>query len=348
MGELDRLPKSFTVTFKADEDGFIGRECPNDECGQYFKIDTDTFPEQANDAAVEEEDEDEQGHLSCPYCGHEDDLTEFTTAAQMEYAQSVVYQKVFGAVVRDLKKLEFDIKPKGMFGIGISMKLKPSPTPPLRYYSEKDLETEVVCDSCRFRFTIYGVFGYCPCCRSHNSLQSLDKSLAVAEKLLDRAAAEVERELQKQVIGDALSKAVAACDGFGRCICELHSAKATDPKRVERLSFQNLAGARKNVLELFGFDFAGSISIGDWELVCRAFQKRHLLAHSMGVVDDEYAAKANDPAATVGRKVRISIEEVQQAAKTIRLLGRGLSNGLTPTVAKGCGPTPSAQSGRTS
>lgn len=330
MGELDRMNKTFKITFKADEQGFVGRECPHEECQSYFKIDLETAPK-PNGCTPEstEDDADSLARLSCPYCGAEGDTQDFTTSAQLEYAKSVVYQKVFGALVKDLKKMEFDIKPKGMFGIGISMKLKPGPTPSLRYYREEDLETEVICDCCRFRFTIYGVFGYCPACRSHNSLQILDKSLAVAEKLLDRASKEEDPELESQIVGDALSKAVAAFDGFGRCICGVNAAKASDAKLLERLSFQNLAGAQQKVRQLFSFDFAASASAAAWEECLRAFQKRHLLAHSMGVIDDEYVRKANDQRAIVGRKVEITHTEVRSVCSTLRRLGSGLRDGLT-------------------
>ena len=66
------------------------------------------------------------------------------------------------AFVEDLKSLEFEQKPSGPFGIGISMKLEPSAPHPIRYYREKQLETEVVCNACTLRYVIYGVFGWCP------------------------------------------------------------------------------------------------------------------------------------------------------------------------------------------
>jgi hypothetical protein len=35
---------------------------------------------------------------------------------------------------------------------------------------------------------IYGVFGYCPDCGEHNSLQILDKNLELVIKMLDMAS----------------------------------------------------------------------------------------------------------------------------------------------------------------
>ena len=38
MRELDRLGRSISVPIHADEDGYVGRECPEAGCQGYFKI----------------------------------------------------------------------------------------------------------------------------------------------------------------------------------------------------------------------------------------------------------------------------------------------------------------------
>jgi hypothetical protein len=58
------------------------------------------------------------------------------------------------ALHKDMKSLEFEHKPQGPFGIGISVKVKESARRPIQYYREKQLETEVVCDSCTLRYAI--------------------------------------------------------------------------------------------------------------------------------------------------------------------------------------------------
>jgi hypothetical protein len=58
--------------------------------------------------------------------------------------------------------------------------------------------------------------------------------------------------------------------------------------------------------------------------VCKVFQKRHLLAHKMGVIDDDYIQKVNDPEAVTGRKVQVSSEEVISSMDIMEELGRRL------------------------
>jgi hypothetical protein len=272
VNNLRNLGNQFSVPLHPDDDGYLGRECPIKECLGYFKV---TLGTGIKGPAL----------CHCPYCGHRGESKTFFTPDQIEYARSVVMRKVTDAIHKDLKSLEFEHKPQGMFGIGISMKLQPSRPLPIRHYREKQLETEVVCDSCTLRYAIYGVFGWCPDCGVHNSLQILTKNLELAKKELTLAQS-ADPELANHLIGDALENVVSAFDGFGREIC---LRKGAD------IRFQNIAGARRRVRETFGFDFADSLSSDEWHSACRVFQKRHLLAHKMGVIDEDYLQKANDP-----------------------------------------------------
>jgi hypothetical protein len=104
-------------------------------------------------------------------------------------------------------------------------------------------------------------------------LQILVKNLELARKELALAAT-AEAELANYLIGDALEDAVSAFDGFGRELCQRKSVE---------IRFQSLAAARRRVQDAFGFDFADGLSPDEWDVACRAFQKRHLLAHKVGV-----------------------------------------------------------------
>lgn len=305
MSNLERLGNRISVAIPRDAEGYIGRECPVGSCLGYFKITPGTGVKGP-------------APCHCPYCGHAGRQNTFFTPEQIEYAKSVAIRRAIDAVHQDLKALEFEHKPRGPFGIGISMKVQASEPRPIRYYREKQLETKVTCDKCTLKFAIYGVFGWCPDCGAHNSLQILSKNFELAKKELDLATT-VDTDLAEHLIGDALENVVSAFDGFGREIC---SQKSVD------IRFQNLTGARRRVQETFGFDFAEGLSSKAWDVACRVFQKRHLLAHKMGVIDAEYVEKANDQSALVGRRVRVTSEEVSRAAGLIETLGQRLFSGV--------------------
>jgi hypothetical protein len=304
---LDGMGDQIQVPIKPDENGYVGRECPVESCLGYFKV---TFGTALKGPVP----------CHCPYCGHSGSHNTFWTQEQLEYAKSVALRQVTDALERDLKDMEFDYQPRGGFGIGISLKVMPGQPYPIRYYREKKLETSVVCDNCTLSYAIYGVFGWCPDCGVHNSRQILGKNLELAEKELALSDS-VEGEMAEHLIGDALENIVSAFDGFGRAI---------SLQMGHEFHFQNLAGARRNVQAAFGFDIADTTSPHEWDFICRLFQKRHLLSHKMGVIDDEYVQRANDPAAIAGRKIVISRSEVEAALVLVRRMGDRQYEGFFP------------------
>ena len=154
----------------------------------------------------------------CAYCGHIAGNDHFYTKEQIKYAKSVAMRK-FGDMLHDeLKKLKFETRPQGLFGISISMKLQPRSPEPISYCYAKKLETDVVCDGCTLVYAVYGEFAFCPDCVSHNSLTILKKNLEFVGKMLTLAESQ-ERELAERLVGDSLENLVSAFDGFGREVC---------------------------------------------------------------------------------------------------------------------------------
>ncbi len=314
MKHLRNLGSQLSISLPPDEEGFIGRECPVAECEGYFKLQPGTGLKGENLPC------------HCPYCGQGADSNKFFTKAQIEYAKSVAMRAVTGALLKDLKSLEFNHRPQGALGIGINMKVSGQPAP-LHHYRESKLETEVVCERCTLRYTIYGVFGFCPDCAVHNSLQILNKNFELVQKLL--AVAEAQEPLVAQhLIENALEDCVSAFDGFGRATCRAFASKAVKPEKAAEIRFQNIAAARDRVKELFGVDFAAAADPSDWAHVLRAFQKRHLLAHKMGVVDEGYLSATGDTSSLLGRKVSIAGPDVHESMGRLQMLGAELFRSL--------------------
>ena len=294
---------------RPDKDGYIGRECPNPKCEEYFKVTPGTGIKTP-------------APCHCPYCGHTGDPNTFFTKEQIKYVESVMHRKIEDAMYNELKAMEFDVRPRGPIGIGLSLKVRRQGAPTtIRWYREKMLETPITCDQCGLRYAIYGVFGWCPDCGVHNSLQILGKNLELAKKKLALAGS-LERDLAETVIADALAGIVSGFDGFGRELCCDGENKA---------SFQNLEGGRKRVQQQFGFDIADVVTEAEWLTACRNFRKRHLLAHRMGVIDEEYVRKVGDPAAVAGRKVTLNPEEITVLIGIVEQIGGRLYQGVMAT-----------------
>ncbi|GAB4558808.1 MAG: hypothetical protein Tsb0020_04050 [Haliangiales bacterium] len=103
------------------------------------------------------------------------------------------------------------------------------------------------------------------------------------------------------------------------------AAKAADPVKAGRISFQNIRRSHDALKLHFGFDAEAVVGAETVAALHRAFQKRHLLAHRMGVVDEDYLRQTADPEARKGRRVTISASEVEATAAG----GRAWAEALT-------------------
>ena len=310
MKHLEQLGTQFHISIPTDEGGFVGRECHQADCQGYFKIKPGTGI---------------KGEVPChcPYCGHTGDQSEFWTNEQREYALSIVKNKFQDALHKDFAEWDRELQRKYRNSfIKLRMDFK-GQNHSIRFYREERLETQIMCDQCTLEYAIYGVFAYCPDCGVHNSLQILNKNLELAEREIALAST-VEQELATYLVGDALENAVAAFDGFGRETCRVHSQTSSNPDKALSVSFQNLIGARQRIQELFGVDMVGETAMQEWELANRCFQKRHLLAHKMGVVDEAYLDATGDTNGVVGHRVSITPEEVTCLIMVLRKIGKSL------------------------
>lgn len=316
LRHLRQFGHNSKIPLPADEMGLVGRECPNPECLGYFKIEPGTGLIGKNLPC------------HCPYCGHVASQDHFWTRDQIEYVRSVAISQLQNAVRQDIQERNRRWQQQSRHSfIKLSIEYK-GQLRPIHYYREKMLETDVVCEQCTLHYAIYGVFGYCPDCGVHNSPQMLSKNLELAQKEISLAATTEDQELAAYLLADALENAVAAFDGFGREVCKIHAAKAKDPKHVEKISFQSLTRAEESLQKLFDIQMADSITPENWTFVVKCFQKRHLLAHKMGVVDEAYIKATGDMQAVAGRKVQITIAEVENLLQHLQKMGEYLAQQL--------------------
>jgi hypothetical protein len=299
------LPNQISVSIPTDDEGFLGRECPQKNCLGYFKIKLGTGLSGDDLPCV------------CPYCGHKGSHDTFWTKEQLEYGRSIALKKFDDALRNELKKLEFNIKPKGEFGIGISMKLKRGKPIPIYHYREKQLETNITCSNCTLQYSVYGLFAFCPDCGAHNSLQILLKNLDLVKRQIALSETIEDVDFKRHLIEDALENCVSSFDGFGRESCRIRSSSSTDKIQSENISFQNLSRASENLKKLYNIDFKSAVNPKEWESCHTAFMKRHLISHRSGIVDKKYIAETNDHSNIVGRRIIVNSDEVLKLTKHI-------------------------------
>lgn len=303
--------KQIPVKFPTDEHGLTGRECPS--CKGYFKVKLGTGLPTAE--------------CICPYCGEKKNHDQFFTQAQIEYAKSVAVREVLGPEMRKLERSIKDLERSTRGGF-IQIKVRTSGFNfPLKYYREKELETQLTCDNCGLEFAIYGVFANCPDCARLNALVIFNKSIEVAKKTLNLIDSidQKEKSLIETTLEGALSGGVSSFDAFGKALRSKYPEKF--PIRPRNL-FQNITALSEGMKKLLGISLPDLIGKDEYVFLLKYFQVRHIYEHNMGVVDDDFVKKVPDLAHLKGRKFRLDRAEVDKFLDEIKKMGNKIMDYL--------------------
>lgn len=293
-----------SVTIPLDENGMMGRECL--ECEQYFKLKPGTGIE--------------TDHCHCPYCDYEGKSDTFWTQAQLEYARSVAMQKAFNKIVKpELDKITNSFKQleRNSRNSLIQFKVKTSGNNyrfPVKYYSEKELETNLICDNCGLEFAIYGVFSNCPDCNETNAFLIYEKSLEVIKKKLEIfSKPEIPDDIIEISLSTIVTSAISAFDGLGK---ELRNKKPESYPSKPRNLFQNIYVLNEKMNNLISEKHSSFNELIKW------FQVRHIFEHNMGVIDEDFVKKVPQLSCMNGRKYKLDIPELDNFIKLMKELGR--------------------------
>ncbi len=302
---------TMAITLPTDDEGMIGRECP--ECAEYFKV----TPGTGLDIST----------CTCPYCEHTADAGEFHTEAQLEYATSLAVTEVLGPSLQELESTLRELERATRRSL-IHIKVTTAGFDiPVKYYTDKDLETSVECESCGLVFAIYGVFASCPDCSRPITMSMFRKSLEVARKRLGVLAniPLEEAELREQLLADTLCGGVATFDSLGKRL--RGEFPAVFPARPANL-FQNLDALSQALADSISTELTELIGQDGYSKVYYMFQVRHIWTHNFGEADEGFVRKtASDPSA-IGAKIVPSTGEVGEFLALVERLGLALRKKL--------------------
>lgn len=305
------------ISLPLDEEGMIGRECPQKECGKYFKVKPGTG---IQDNPV----------MFCPYCQYEGAPDEFFTKEQIEYAESIALRHITDQLHRELKKLERHSFRSGF--ISLEIKVKRGTPIPIQRYLERELQERICCENCGCEYAIYGIFAVCPDCGQQNlfqvvraNLELIRRQVSLEQNLYERFGQEYETEL-KEILGevgqklveDACENAVTVFEAFFKELNRRFHSRARDPARAASGNlFQRLDGTRDWFLEQFNFDIFAILDDGEVENLYLLFNKRHILTHNLGIIDEKYLRRTGLRQDLLDHKVDVSVDEVIAAIDSI-------------------------------
>lgn len=305
------------ISIPQDSDGLVGRSCPDKECSPgYFKVKGGT--------GITE------GHIEafCPYCRYSAKPGEFITQEQRRYGKDHVVREAHEAVQRMFKDA-FKIGPSNRrsLGGGSSISYKPGRVPTIRRPAEEQVERNVVCQHCRLKHSVYGLATWCPDCGIDIFLTHVDAELTVIKVMLgdiSRRREALGPRIAAKDLENCLEDTVSIFEAVLKIIARnLMKEKEVLDDEIDRL-FRQMGSGFQSIRRTKDFlsknlqlsDFPG-LSHEDADVLFRIFEKRHPIAHNLGVIDRSYIEKVASNE-TEGREIDVSIEEVGQAIDMIQ------------------------------
>ena len=308
----------------ADPEGYFDRECPSSECLFQFKVHGDDWRDKVRDEKV-----------FCPFCGHTANSGKWFTPEQVEYTKMAATTHVAERISRAIKQDADDWnrrQPRNAF-LRITMEVESRPRHVLLPLAAAEpMRLKITCPECACRYAVIGAAFFCPACgynaaelvftQSLTGIRSaLDALGAVRAAISDRDTAETTARL---IIENGLQNAVTAFQRLAEALYSRHPS-APAPRRN---AFQNLAEGSNLWCAAFGKHYSAHLDAAEFAVLTGAFQQRHLLAHTQGLVDQDYITRSGDTAYRLGQRLVVRGAAVRECLNLIKKLTTGMAADL--------------------
>jgi len=317
----------FSIPIEPDEDGMVGRECPQTDCEKYFKIKSGTGIK-------------DNPSMLCPYCCYEGTPNQFFTKEQVAYAESIVHREVMGMLDKEFKKLERHSFKSPFFSMSIKVKSTPSP---IKHYVEKELQENLTCNNCGCEYAIYGIFAICPDCGNHNIFQIFSRNLILIKKQLmledelktrfgesnQNDIDELMTDIREKITEDSCENTVTVFETFCKEAYRLSEDRATDPHfQLRGNPFQSLDRTKDIFSSQFNVDIFKNLAGNKIDELYLLFNKRHILTHNLGIIDQKFLQNTGLQQSILNHKVEISKQEILDAINSLEIISETIKTNL--------------------
>lgn len=322
LSELASLEQgtSIPIQIPLDDNGYFDRKCPASICQADFKVLFDDWKNLVRDEQV-----------FCPVCRHETESGEWNTLDQVEYIKSQALSYLQGVVMSALHPAarDFNRRQSRSSFIKISLNVKPSALPILVPPDALEvMQQQFVCESCNCRYASIGTAFFCPACGHNSAIRSFETTVATVRATL-AALPTIKQTLTihqnkdsaentaRQIIEDSFCRLVSAFQKYAEASFAQHpnAHLLTIKKNV----FQRLDDSSALWQQATGKSYVDMIGQANLTILKSLFQKRHLLAHVDGIIDQEYITKSGDASLKVGQRLVIRDSDVHQLADLVSL-----------------------------
>ncbi len=281
------------IRIPLDEKGYFDRQCSNNECKKYFKVNFEDWKNIVKDEVV-----------YCPICKYESPATEWNTESQQEYIKdqglSVIQDHISESLKKDARNFNSKQK-KGFINISLSYK-QGSKIIPIAPEVFKELEQNYGCLYCGCHYSYFGTAYFCPSCGEENTegnikewtrnIQLFVKESNKIKKSYKGIFSEEESESAfSQFTEDQFCRIVSIFQKHSENLFERYPG--SEAITIRKNLFQNLIESSIKWKELTGQGYEEIFELRKYKEFKKYFQIRHVLSHTGGIVDADFITKTN-------------------------------------------------------
>lgn len=259
----------------------------------------------------------------CPYSGLISDDDAFTHPEDIKAMRATVEHAAVEDVRAAVQEMFSDLARKSK---NITYKPGPSRSRPRPRFRRKDLMRELVCDHCGRDYGVYAISLFCPDCGAPNIALHFAREVDLVEAQVDLAEA-LDKELEElayRLLGNAHEDVLTAFEATLKVAYRHGLAQRKEGASLAKNvgnDFQNVERGRKRY-GLFGLDPFAMLSAAELKILELNIQKRHVIGHNLGVIDEKFAdlaenAKIGETVALVGEDIRTFAGVAQKVVAVI-------------------------------
>ncbi|WP_379091969.1 hypothetical protein [Pedobacter sp. UC225_65] len=320
LKELEKLQnEQISIPIAVDNEGYWDRECPNTDCEFQFKIHQDDWRDICRDEQI-----------FCPLCRHEAESDAWWTQEQLANATEQGLAHLAGRIDHAFAKSAKNFNSSQSRNSFLQIKMKISSPRPyhiiLPIPSSEEMVLKVTCEVCHTRYSVVGSAFFCPSCGHNSAGETFDSSVKKIEDkiknlpLIHKAVATVSKDEAettcRSLIETGLNEGVVAFQRF----CEVTYTKALPGQKVKFNAFQNLDTGSDYWKILLGEGYTDWITKSDFNKLNILFQRRHLLSHTEGIVDQKYVDRSGDLSYKAGQRLVIKEADVYDLTRIIKTI----------------------------
>lgn len=310
LGGTAVYPQPSVVTYiQSDDQQMWGRNCP--ACEKYFRT------THISDMSV------------CPYCAEAAPSLTFISKAQRVYIAACY--DAFARAILTHQSTSLDVAAI-------------TDQTPAWHYSEEKQQLHFRCktDGCGVETDILGQYGFCPRCgRTNARLGFTDLMSRILIRWDETDQRMTDRDARGEVWGDLTVKTVTEFETLAKHLRrKLLTFPMTRKRRqqLEELNFQGPLQADESLRQWFDIGVlqwngdaktpSRAVEQSELSSIRKMIQRRHILIHNGGVVDEDYLRLSGDTQARLHEKIRIRSNEAKRFVELVTEMGLNLLDGV--------------------